>query len=149
MSFIHDNVSLPMEINGSKIETDFFEIVYQNRPSKFVILSLAVILFPIKMSLLYSITWYERFGCDLKRTLINKFVSSTCWSGIGLITFALSLNLIRFTFGPLPKPVCWIKSLIVSASLANILVFIDAIILARFVFIFVLKNPAALHDDFW
>ena len=31
---------------------------------------------------LYTIIWYERFGSDHPRTLINQLVASTCWNGI-------------------------------------------------------------------
>lgn len=34
------------------------------------------------VSLLFGIIWYERFGRDQARTLINQQVASICWSGI-------------------------------------------------------------------
>ena len=36
----------------------------------------------IIISLLFGIIWYERFGRDQARTLINQQVASICWSGI-------------------------------------------------------------------
>jgi hypothetical protein len=33
-------------------------------------------------SLLLLIIWYEQYGTNHNRTLINQFVTSTCWSGV-------------------------------------------------------------------
>jgi hypothetical protein len=37
----------------------------------------------------YGIIWFERFGSDEKRTLINMLTSSVCWLAIenGFLTF--------------------------------------------------------------
>jgi len=139
----------PRPAFNASVDGDFFENLYRNRPSKFIIMSAALVLMAINLTLLYGIIWFERFGLDLKRTLINKLVSSICWSTMAIIIFAHGLTITRFTIGPLPKPVCLIRALFLSSSVTCILLFMDGILIARYFFIFVLKNPGALVDEFW
>jgi hypothetical protein len=51
----------------------------ENGTSKIVSISISVILSFLVLPLLYGIIWYERFGTDLKRTLINQLFASVCW----------------------------------------------------------------------
>ena len=128
---------------------DFFEMLYFPRASKFIIMTSAFILVSFNLVLLYGVIWFERFGSDLKRTLVNKFVASICWATAGIIVFGHGLTLTRFLFGPLPRPVCWMRTLFLSSAVTSILIFMDGILIAKFFYVFVLKNPAAMQDDFW
>ena len=76
---------------------DFFGEIYLTRPSKIVILVLSLILTPINVVLLYSVIWFERFGSDLKRTLVNQAVSSMCWWGL-VIDFLQNVTVFRCSF---------------------------------------------------
>ena len=128
---------------------DFFEMLYLPRPSKFIITATAFVLVSVNLLLLYGVIWFERFGSDLKRTLINKFVASICWATSVIVVFGHGLTLTRFIFGPLPKSVCWTRTLFLSSAVTSILIFMDGILAAKFFYVFVLKNPAAMQDDFW
>jgi hypothetical protein len=56
--------------------------------SKLVCLSFAVIAVPVNVVLLLSIICYQRSGSGAaKQTLINKFLSSACWTCIEFILF--------------------------------------------------------------
>lgn len=69
-----------LHINASA--ADFFEELYQDRPSKVIVMIISALLTPANVILLYSVIWFEHYGSDLKRTLINKAVASMCWCGI-------------------------------------------------------------------
>ena len=51
----------------------------ENGISKSLSVTYSLLLSCIALPLLYGIIWYERFGSDLKRTLINQLFSSVCW----------------------------------------------------------------------
>ena len=73
---------------------DFFAGLYETRPSKIYLMILSALMSPINVMLLYSVIWFERFGTDLKRTLVNQAVSSMCWCGL-FLEFLLWLNILR------------------------------------------------------
>ena len=51
---------------------DFFSGLFENRISKFLSLAFSWFGSITCIGMLYSIIWYERFGSDYKRTLINR-----------------------------------------------------------------------------
>ena len=63
--------------------------------------------------------------------------------------FPQMTDIIRHAWGPLPQWVCLVQAIVKSTTSSDFLLFYDAIIVVRFVYIFVLKNPAAFADDFW
>ena len=55
---------------------------------------------------LYAIIWYERFGSNQNRTLINQFVTSACWIGI-VHNIYLQISEVIISFGfPMPQLFC-------------------------------------------
>jgi len=46
---------------------------------KYIAFIVSVLLSLIVIPSLYGIIWFEKFGTDSKRTLINQLVSSICW----------------------------------------------------------------------
>ena len=128
---------------------DFFYAMTENNPSKIVGMIFSVISAPIIVLLLYSIIWFERFGLDKKRTLINKLVSSICWTAIAENTFVQIPRLVRFVTGPFPETACLFIEIIRNQILTQLFLFLDGIMITKYVYIFWLKNPNAFHDDFW
>lgn len=51
--------------------------------------------------LAHGIIWYERYGSDKKRTLINKLFADICYTMLAILVICLLDNL-RFITGPLP-----------------------------------------------
>ena len=92
---------------------------------------------------------FEHFGSDLKRTIMNLFVSRTCWTYLEFCIINQGLNILRYLIAPLPESVCFVKTIIVNSIAVRILFFVDGIIVARYLFVLVLKNPFAFQDDFW
>ena len=63
--------------------------------------------------LFYGIIWYERFGSDQPRTLLNQQVASICWSGILWIILMEIPMVIRFlTKQPFNVNVCKVQMLL-------------------------------------
>ena len=61
---------------------DDFSGLLESRASKSISMMFSFLTIPIIIALFYGIVWYERFGSDNKRTLMNKLVAALCWSFI-------------------------------------------------------------------
>jgi hypothetical protein len=92
-----------------------------------VVISLiaGLILIPVAFSLI----WYERFGSDKRRTLINKLVSALCWNGIVFCTTCQLAYSIRFYFGPLPQLACFWLVVMRKTIIINITFILNAMTL--------------------
>jgi hypothetical protein len=112
-----------------------------------VVVSAAGIIFLLPMA--YGIIWYEHFGSDKKRTLLNKFVSSLCWACIEWLLIIQIFEIVNYIVGPMPDFVCLIQLHLRNAIPLQLLLFMNGIAVTRYIFIFRLKNPAAFNDDFW
>ena len=129
--------------------SDYFLDLFENRPSKIIAVTSSVVLNMIYLPILYSIIWYEKFGSDKKRTVLNKLVSSICWASICYAIFCQIPLLIRYCKGPLPLWMCYLHIIVSNTITIQLMLFCDAITLLRYLFIFCLKNPSGFCDDFW
>jgi hypothetical protein len=128
---------------------DFFTELYKIQPAVIIGLVLAFLSICIIIPIFYSIIWYEKFGSDKKRTVLNKLVGSVCWCIIFAYVFIQIPELIRYCFGPLPTFVCYLNLVIKNTLSIQLMLTFDAISILRYIFIFWLKNPYSFCDDFW
>ena len=56
---------------------------------------------------------------------------------------------VRFLFGPLPENFCYLKLVLRSSYFVEILLLFNASSVAKYIYIFWLKNPLAFPDSFW
>jgi hypothetical protein len=67
----------------------------------------------VDIVLLYGIIWYERFGRDQPRTLINQQVASICWSAIFWMALVEVPLIIRFWINkPFNETVCKVQMIL-------------------------------------
>ena len=78
--------------------------------------------------LLSFIIWFERYGNDNKRTLINRLVLMICLTIIVFLLSAQPLEIVRFTYGPLPDAVCCYQNIVKSIVFFNIFLFLGPIL---------------------
>ena len=142
------NMDLVFLNASQKMNFISIDISEKNAPLVFslIVSTLVVIFCP---PLHFAIIWFERFGSDKKRTLLNMFVYMNCWTIIVFSLLGQVPEIVIYTFGPLPHTFCYIHTVVKQSIIFSILMYIDAIIVFRYVFIFKLKNPAAFRDDFW
>ncbi len=57
--------------------------------------------------------------------------------------------IIRYIVGPFPEMICHVDTILRNFYTMQGLLFLDAMTLVRYIFLFHIKNPAALQDDFW
>ena len=142
------NISLDHFTQNEEKEK-YFPGLFENRTSKFAFLICSLILSLIDVILSWGIIWYEKFGSDNRRTLINKLVASICWRMIFWILMCQSLDIWRYSFGPLPIWICTLHVIAKSSMRVQFLFLFDAIQLTKYIFVFHLKNPSAVTEEFW
>ena len=141
-------MDLKFSNDSSKLDVTASDLKETNTPLVLsLVLSVLVVIF--SPPLLFAIIWFERFGSDKKRTILNMFVNMNCWNCIALVMLGLLPEIVIYSTGPLPPFFCYIHTVIKQYIACSVLMYIDAIIIFRFVYIFKLKNPAAFRDDFW
>ena len=101
------------------------------------------------------VTWFLVFVIKFERdhhnkTLINQFISDIMCMGIVWNMVMQPITFYRYLVGP-PHSyfLCGLDSVLRNGLTMHGLLLFDAIIIARFVFVYVIKNPTALQDDFW
>jgi hypothetical protein len=62
--------------NSSVPATDFYEGLMSNHWPKIVCMALSCAAMLAAVALCYAVIWFERFGSDAKRTIVNKIFSS-------------------------------------------------------------------------
>jgi hypothetical protein len=60
----------------------------------------AIVTIIVVTPLAFGIIWYEKFGSDKKRTLINKLFSSFCFGIIAWNLIIQTFTVVRFIHGP-------------------------------------------------
>ena len=122
--------------------------VFENRPSKFVSIAISAILTLLNNGLLLGMIWYERYGSDYHRTLMNKLFASVCWTAIAHNNNTV-LDIFGIFFGTRLPSLCYIQLYLKVTATSVFLLQYDAIIITKYILIFWLKNPGAVNDDFW
>jgi hypothetical protein len=130
-------------------ETDFFQELFEAKTSKTIFMTTSILLMLTGSVLAYSIIWYERFGSDSKRTILNQLSSLQCWTEVEFILFVTLLEWVRYITGPMPVFPCWFHMVIKNGLIAKLLFLQTGLIISRYACIFWLKNPSAFNDEFW
>jgi hypothetical protein len=128
---------------------DFYPILLDNNAYRFGCLTLSFISITVGTPFLYSVIWFEKFGSDKKRTILNLLFSLSNYLIIFFLWFIQIPETLRYIVGPLPFFICYGQQILRNFFVISMMLFADVIIVIRYAFIFWLKNPAAFHDDFW
>jgi hypothetical protein len=131
------------------IKTDFFSLLNTNDIFKICSITVVALMMAALLPSLIGIIWFERFGSDKKRTQINLLDVSIIWTVFQCGCLVQLCDIIQYLTGPMPEIYCLMQAIFRSSVTSDFLLFFDAIIIVRYMYIFVLKNPAAFHDDFW
>ena len=135
--------------NQTISDTAFFSNAYKHDWYQALAIGLSCVNSFVLTPFLFAIVWYERFGSDHPRTLINQLVASTCWNGIVHNTFNIPLTIFMDTFGPMSYNFCHFNFVFKNSLVFHLALMITFIIFAKYLSMFVLKNPTQIHNDFW
>ena len=122
-------------------EEELFTLIYTKDWSMIACLFASLINFVLITPLLYSIVWYEHYGTDYQRTLLNQLVSTTCWNGIIYNLFAIPAEVVLEIFGPFNKLFCHFLLVLKTSIVIHLLCMILFIVIVKYLYIFVFKNP--------
>ena len=138
------NLSSKLGLSQEIESENCFRSLDQESSIKTFLFIISMISCIIIVPMAYILIWYERFGSDKKRTLINKLVASLCWNKIAYFSTVHILYVVRFYFGPLPPFLCFWMFVIRKTIIINGIFTLNAMALVRYIFIFWLKNPAGM-----
>ena len=94
------------------------------------------------------IIWYEQYGTNHNRTLINQFVTSTCWSSVFYNLLAQIPEAALGVFGPFHENFCFFHIVVKNTILSQFVVLLTGISVLKYIYIFISKNPSGQSDDF-
>lgn len=100
----------------------------------------------IAIPLLYGIIWFEENNHF--RTLINQLVASICWYLIFYILLVQPIAIVLYINGPLNSFICSIDIIIKNVMSMQAIFLLEAIVITKYVFVHLLKNPVAIDDNF-
>ena len=137
------------QIDNSTL-TNIYEGLLDNNFSKISTTCISFLTIILTSPFLLGIIWYERNGRDIQRTLIDRLSSSSCIHLLIIYLFHQLPYIIVFTLNYSFNPItCAVQALLGNVLLSHAMVQINLILLVRFVYIFVLKNPGLIDDSFF
>jgi hypothetical protein len=87
-------------LNKTEVGDNNSECDYDNGFVFDTSLILAIVSIIVATPLTFGIIFYEKFGSDKKRTLVNKLISSFCYTIIAWFLIIQTFTLARFIHGP-------------------------------------------------
>ena len=118
-------------VNATQNESDLFPFMTDNTAAKWTAWAFSCFLTVIAPCALYSVIWYERFGSDKKRTLVNMLFAQMCWTTIAFMYSVHIIELIRYSYGPLASSLCFLQLLVRLVLVEMAGHFLCGIIIAR------------------
>jgi hypothetical protein len=134
---------------SAEVHQGLIAAITNNSIEKTICLFISVVSIVLGTPMLYFIIWFEKFGNDKKQTIINMFISMSCWTAIGMSIFVQTSVLFQYVYGQLPRFICNLQSILKYSIVSSILLNSNATALSHYAYIFWLKNPTAFHDNFW
>ena len=126
----------------------YFYNIYEPNLAKGVSMSFSAISITITSPILFFIILNDKNNNN--RTLINQLVVSIMCCAMAWNLIVQTMTLCLYTFHPINNAlICHLSQLLSNITCLDCLILHDAIIIVKYIFIFQLKNPTALQDDYW
>jgi hypothetical protein len=132
--------------NAQEDEEISFEPIFEDRPIKTLSVLISIFGALFTVPLIYGIIWFEENNHF--RTLINQLVASICWYLICFILLIQLSSVILYIHGPLGSFFCGLDLVLRNVMSMQAIFLLEAIVITKYVFVHLLKNPVAIHDDF-
>ena len=118
-------------MNQTTDVTDFYPFMTDNNAAKWTLWAFSCIITTTGPLAFYSVIWFERYGSDRKRTLLNMLFSQFCWICIGFCFAGQMVEMIRYAIGPLPSTICLMQFFLrITMSVTAVLI-ISAMMITR------------------
>ena len=125
----------------------FSEMFEANNPYKWVSLFYSVTLTAVSTPLLYLVIMFQRE--NPYSTLLHHILSNILGVGILNNIFVHIPFILLYSFGHFSQPTCYLILIIQGSFTIQVLLLTNILMIVRYIFTFILKNPAAVHHDFW
>ena len=127
-----------------------FEGLYEMRVPKVLGIFISVVNIVFTSPVIYFLIWYEKFESNHARSLVNQFVSSGCWTAFIYNVLGQTFEIgIALNKGPVSPVLCYPHAMLKIVLGMQYTWQAVSISVVKYLYIFVLKNPSGLHDDFW
>jgi hypothetical protein len=126
-----------------------FEGVYEMRPCKVIGIIISVANIAIISPAIYFLIWYEKCESNHTRSLINLFVSAGCWTALVYNILAQTIEVIIAFKGAVGPLFCYLHLLLKNVLTIQYTWQATTMIIIKYLYIYVLKNPSGRNDDFW
>jgi hypothetical protein len=124
----------------SEYSTNFSDISFgylqEYHYPKLISLTASSLLTILCIPLFYAFVWFEHFGSDKRRTLINQLVSYIWKIVIFYLVVVRFCDAVNSIMGLFSEQVCFILWIIKGACTAAVLTTVNVIMLTRYIFIF-------------
>jgi hypothetical protein len=114
-------------------KSNFVEL-FENRFSKHFIVGISFFINLVNIALTYGIVWYEHYGLDARRTLMNKLVASIFQTVISGLLLTQISDLPRYYIRHLPVFYCFLQTVIKNSLKWICLLLLDSVIIIRYIF---------------
>ena len=128
---------------------NIFDGVYEIRVSKVIAIFISFVNITVFSPAIYFMIWYEKFESNHTRSLVNQFVSSSCWAAL-IFNFLVVTGEIAIALkGPICSLYCYLHTILKVALTIQYSWQAISISVIKYLYIFVWKNPSGQHDEFW
>lgn len=134
--------------HGNLSETAF-TAVYEWSSSKIINILLSIFSILFITPWLFYIIWYEKYGANHRRTLINQLAASHFYYAIFYNVVGQTLEVIITSFGPFGGHVCHFQEFIRGVVTFQLIQLFTFIFTVKYFYIFVLRNPWGVYEEFW
>jgi hypothetical protein len=137
-----------MDDRGLEIRMNPFSEMYEaNNPYKWMFLIFSIVLTAAVTPIMYLVIQFQNE--NPYTTLIQQILSSMIGAAI-LINILVHIPLILlYIVGPFSQQICNLLLSTQTGLTMQLLLLANVLMITRYLFIFVLKNPVAVHHDFW
>jgi len=122
--------------------------LFENHSVKIVGILYSIIVTSLTALVFSSIISYEHNHYRY-RTLINQLLTKLAIIGLLFCILVQLPNTLLYICGPLPWYICYPQIILLPILTAALVLLTNAITVVRYFFIFWVKNPTSLQDDFW
>ena len=123
------------------------EQVHQEDVIKICYFLISILSSFVTIPLIYGIVWYER--SHHYRTLINRLASSICVYQINWLILVHLFAICHLASGSAGSFQCTLELMLINVTAMQAMFLIISIIIFKYIFVFKLKNPLAIQEDFF
>jgi len=122
---------------------------YEPKTSIYLVMSSSLLVNLVAASLSVATIWFERSRSGYMNTLMDKLKVSFCWTTLISCPIIDVLNILNYFFGPLKYSTCFFLYVFRNIVKSNLLFYFNCVAISRYIFIFWMKNPTSIDENFW